>query len=452
MNLPNYFIADLPREATLSASMLAEACLTLRRNRQSYLANRSTANLVTLLSNLAAQWLKPDYSFRQLALQNANATGFSRPSLAHGFDAFFRQLTTENFQLLLEQDLGHSQRLDEMLSSGPEQKTNRASIATAPEFLVHITAGNLPIPALQSLVLGILLRSAQFLKCATGASLIPRLFAHSLYDADPKLAACLEIANWRGGNLELEKCLFTEADCVTATGSDESLAAVRGLVPSTTRFVGYGQRVSFAYVAAGMLTRLHASRVVSRAANDVIAWNQLGCLSPHVIYVESGGQLSAKQFAEMLAQELTTREKSDPRGELPVETAAAITSRRAFYEVRAAHSTDTRLWCSKDSTAWTVIFEADSKFQLSCLNRFIYVKSSSNLIETLQSADAFRGKISTVGLAAPEDRAQSIATELARWGVTRVCPLGQMQNPPLAWRHDGHPALADLVSWTDLEM
>jgi hypothetical protein len=110
------------------------------------------------------------------------------------------------------------------------------------------------------------------------------------------------------------------------------------------------------------------------------------------------------------------------------------------------------LWCSKDSTAWTVIFEADSKFQLSCLNRFIYVKSSSNLIETLQSADAFRGKISTVGLAAPEDRAQSIATELARWGVTRVCPLGQMQNPPLAWRHDGHPALADLVSWTDLEM
>ena len=24
-----------------------------------------------------------------------------------------------------------------------------------------------------------------------------------------------------------------------------------------------------------------------------------------------------------------------------------------------------------------------------------------------------------------------------------------MQNPPLAWRHDGRPALGDLMTWTD---
>jgi len=26
-----------------------------------------------------------------------------------------------------------------------------------------------------------------------------------------------------------------------------------------------------------------------------------------------------------------------------------------------------------------------------------------------------------------------------------------MQNPPLTWRHDGRPALGDLVMWTDVE-
>jgi hypothetical protein len=36
--------------------------------------------------------------------------------------------------------------------------------------------------------------------------------------------------------------------------------------------------------------------------------------------------------------------------------------------------------------------------------------------------------------------------------VTRVCPLGRMQEPPLTWRHDGRPALADLITWTDLEL
>jgi DDE family transposase/acyl-CoA reductase LuxC len=55
----------------------------------------------------------------------------------------------------------------------------------------------------------------------------------------------------------------------------------------------------------------------------------------------------------------------------------------------------------------------------------------SDLTEALQSADHVRGKVSTVGLAAPEHKTQELATELAHWGASRICPLGQMQNPPL---------------------
>jgi hypothetical protein len=49
------------------------------------------------------------------------------------------------------------------------------------------------------------------------------------------------------------------------------------------------------------------------------------------------------------------------------------------------------------------------------------MKGVSNLSEALQSADTVRGKVSTVGRAAADDRAQELATELARLGVTRVC-------------------------------
>jgi len=35
--------------------------------------------------------------------------------------------------------------------------------------------------------------------------------------------------------------------------------------------------------------------------------------------------------------------------------------------------------------------------------------------------------------------------------VTRVCPLGRMQQPSFSWRHDGRPSLGDLVTWTDWE-
>jgi hypothetical protein len=450
MNLPDYFLADLPAEAILSPAMIREACQTLKHNRERYLAGRSTQSLVSVLSAVASSWLEPEYRFRKLALeQGPAATGFSSTTLANGLDAFFKQLTPAAFTALLEQDLGDSAALDKMVLN--QGSPARAALASGPEFLVHITAGNLPSPALMSIILGVLVRSAQFVKCASGTSLLPRLFAHSLYDAEPKLGACIELAEWRGGAKEHESALFDEADCVTATGSDETLANIRRHIPPKARFLGYGHRVSLAYVAKDAITAWNAKSIAERAARDVVAWNQLGCLSPHVIYLQEGGALTAEKFAELLADALAESEANEPRGELGKETAAAIASRRSFYEIRAAHAPDTRQWCSRGSTAWTVIYEADPRFQLSCLNRFIYVKPARDLTDVLQNADAFRGKVSSVGLAVPEKEAQEVATQLARWGASRICSLGQMQNPPLTWRHDGRPSLGDLIRWTDWE-
>lgn len=452
MNLPNYFFADLPPEAALTAGMITEACQTLKRNRAQYLAGRSTHDLIGVIAEVAESWLQTESPFRQIALElGPAATGFSGATLAKGLDQFFRQLTAEHLQLLVAQDLGHDQRLDEPSASPAEHKARRAAIARGPELLVHIAAGNIPNAALSSLVLGLLTRSAQFMKCAQGAALLPRLFAHSLYELEPKLGACLEIAGWRGGTTELEAALFAEADGVTATGNDQTLADIRRRLPDRVRFIGHGHRVSFGFIAHQALEGFHAKKIIARATDDVVAWDQRGCLSPHVLYIEHGGGISAEQFAEMLAAELARRETSEPRGPLDTPTAATIAARRAFYEVRAAHSPETRHWCSENSTAWTVVYETDPRFQLSCLNRFIYVKGVTSLTVALEAADPVRGHVSTVGVAAPEVRMQELSVTLARWGATRVCPLGQMQNPPLTWRHDGRPALGDLVTWTDVE-
>jgi len=453
MNLPNYFLADLPPEATLNPQMLWEACRTLKRNREQYLAGRSTRSLINVLHDVGQNWLDAEYPFRKLALERGpEATGFSGAVLARGLSAFFEQLTGENIEALILNDLGHSQRLDAMVATLAEQKLDHAAIAVGPELIAHITAGNIPVPLFMSIVLGLLTRSAQFVKCASGTSFLPRMFAHSIYDADAKLGACLELAEWKGGNADLEQALFAEADCITATGCDETLAALRSRIPAKARVLGYGHRISFGYITAEALSGFGAKKVMANAANDVVAWDQLGCLSPHVFYVEHGAGVSAEQFAEKLAEELAQREKGEPRGRLSVEEAATIASKRSFYKVRAANSPDTRLWCSEGSTAWTVVYEADRRFQLSSLSRFIYVKAVTDLDDLLQGAESVRGQISTVGLAAPEDRVPGIAERLGRWGVTRVCPLGKMQNPRLSWRHDGRPSLGDLVTWTDLEL
>src|SRR5208282_878874 len=257
MNLPNYFLADLPPEATLSPTMITEACQTLKRNRDRYLAQRATHNLAQVLAEVAKGWLQTDNRFRKLALEHGPAeTGFSRATLAKGLDNFFHQLTPENFSELLEQELGEdSCHVSRVTCHVPRH------FWRGPEFLVHIAAGNIPNPTLTSIVLGLLARSAQFVKCASRSAFLPRLLAHSIYDADPKLGACLEIAEWPGGHEALEAAVLEEADCVTATGSDEALAAIRQRLPMGKRFLGYGHRVSFAYVAANVIGGSHLRRV-----------------------------------------------------------------------------------------------------------------------------------------------------------------------------------------------
>lgn len=370
--------------------------------------------------------------------------------LAAGLDQFFQQLTAENLEAFLRQEIGHAHRMDAFHLDEHGEGGRRMSIAHGPALLAQIAPGNIPVPAMSEMVFGLLMRSAQFVKCASGGALLPRLFAHSIYDADHKAGSCLEVAEWKGGARHLESALFAEADCVVATGSDEMLDTISKHVPRKARFIGYGTRVSFAYVTKEALEQ-DATSVLLKAATDIAAWNQRGCLSPHVIYVEEGGRMTAEGFAERVAAELEAMEKTFPRGPLKATESAAIAARRSMYEVRAAHCVETKMWASPQSTAWTVIWENEPRFQLSCGNRFVYIKAVTDLSQALQGADSVREQVSTVGLSCTSEQSRELAQQLAHWGARRICPLGQMQNPPLGWRHDGRQPLGDLVTWTDWE-
>jgi hypothetical protein len=168
--------------------------------------------------------------------------------------------------------------------------------------------------------------------------------------------------------------------------------------------------------------------------------------------VETDAEPDSHALAAAIAHQLEAREESNPRGPVPADSAAAISTRRMFYEVRAASDPDTRIWSSPGSTAWTVVHENSHPFQTSCLNRFLFVKPVANFDAFLTTIEPLRGKISSVGLAAPMVRVQQIAFQLSSIGVTRVCRIGSMQNPPFTWRHDGRPSLGELVTWTDLEL
>src|SRR5580692_1378625 len=150
MDLPNYFLADLPPEATLSPVMITEACQTLKRNREQFLAKRSVQSMMNFFARLAENWLEPEFSFRKFALENAAQARFSRATLERGLDNFFKQLSRENFRALLLQEFGDGLDAAGELSATASAKT--IHLWRAPEFQVHIAAGSIPNPVFTSII------------------------------------------------------------------------------------------------------------------------------------------------------------------------------------------------------------------------------------------------------------------------------------------------------------
>jgi len=58
-----------------------------------------------------------------------------------------------------------------------------------------------------------------------------------------------------------------------------------------------GPKVSVAYVSSASLTRSGLGGLAARAAFDVALYDQQGCLSPHAIYVQRGGEVGPAAFA-----------------------------------------------------------------------------------------------------------------------------------------------------------
>ncbi len=222
-------------------------------------------------------------------------------------------------------------------------------------------------------------------------------------------------------------------------------------VPPGVRFVGHGHRLSLAVIGRETLAYDSVESLAERLAYDVSLFDQQGCVSPHVVYVERGGTIAPQEFAESLAQAMAAFERDMPRGRLSVEETLAIQQARTEAELRELREEPVRLFASPGRTAWTVIYEDDPAFVPSCLNRVVRVKPLLDLGELPNLLRPVSRHLQTVGAALSRERRDRLADALAPLGVCRVCPIGEMPHPPLHWHHDGGFNLLPLLKWTAIE-
>ncbi len=427
-----------PSPTDLSARLDA-----LRANRIQHLVPRTARDILNCIDQTVQRWLDPASQERQQAeARLPETTGLSAAMIRHVLPLIFREYRADRIEALCVDELGCLEVLDRFVPSVSGQKR-----ASGPPLMTHVLAGNVPGAGLDSVIFSLLVKSATLVKTSSAEPVLPALFAGSIRDIDPNLGDCLSVVSWPGGNTALEDLAYGRADMVVASGSDASLAAIRKRTRG--QFIGYGHKVSFGLVTKESLTE--AEETAHKAAYDVALYDQQGCLSPQLIYVEEGGAVTPKEFAALLATGLAHWQTKLPRGPVSPEVSTAIRRARDEAEWQALAGKDVVLHASPNGTDWTVVYDADPTFVQSPLYRAIRVKPLRDIRRLGAVLDAWRPYLEAVGVAAGPERTATLADTLGALGVSRVCPIGTMQHPPLSWRHGGRPRVGDLVRWVGVE-
>jgi hypothetical protein len=418
---------------------------------RSYLKTLSVAQITIIIDRAIARLLDRDDPWRQKAERLLPlVTGYDAEMVRLGLTSYLKTFRRPELQKFLAEDFANPGVLDEFQ---PIPKGGFAK-AFGPDLLLHIWAGNVPGLPLWSLISGLLVKASTVGKLPSAEPLFAGWFAQLLVEIDPKLADCLAIVWWKGGDETQEQAWLKQADVVVAYGGNRSLEAIRRRVPITTRYLPYGHKISFGMVSRTALDPQKAWFVAHQAAYDVVRYDQQGCYSPHLFFVERGGRVSPQEFAGYLANELACFERKFPRRPLSIEEAGSVAAWRNAEEMRSFAQPNRELM-GDAMGAWSVAYvDADDDGEglaPTGLNRTIKVIALDRLEDALPRIAPLQAFLQTVGIAGTPEELFQLAGLLGQAGVTRICALGNMTAPEAGWHHDGRFNLLDLVAMTEIE-
>ena len=431
----------------LDEAQAATLCALVRGNARARLKRMETARIVAAIDSAIARLLDRSHPVRRKAEHLLPiVTGYDRETVRLGLTGYLKTFRKPQLLRFLAEDFANPGVLDGF------QPTPKGGYLRAhgPELLLHVWAGNVPALSLWSLICGLLVKAGSIGKLASAEPLTAGWFASLLAEVDPEIGECLAITWWKGGEAAAEPVFLREADTIMAYGGNETLTTLRAKLPITTRFLPHGHKIGFGAIAREALDSRRAQALARLAAQDVTRYEQQGCYSPQMLFVERGGKVSPAEFSRYVAQELSAIASRHPRRALSPGEVASIAAWRSAQETRAMDGTAELL--GELSRDWSVVHvEAPEALSPTGLNRTLKLVAVESLDEVAALVAPYRNFLQTAGIAAAPERLFRLSGQLGEIGVSRIAPLGRMTAPEAGWHHDGRFSLLDLVTFTEIE-
>lgn len=430
ISLPKISLEDL---LSISGS-LKEAGKQLRK--------LSVAEIAKKLDFVARQWSNPDLPERKKAISLLpKFLPFSEPACRQAIDNLFEPLTVNHMLKLLDELLGDHRSLDKFVEypSGLKRKAFGANLV----FLV--LSGNIVSVGIWDIIFCLLCKTPVLVKPSSVEPILPPLFAQSLERFAPELASAVAVVPFESERKELIDAVIKECDVVIAYGTDETIQSVKQKTPPKVKFIERGHKFSIAIVA----DEFTDGRTADLLAFDIARFEQRGCLSPQVCFVVGqNAQRRGKEFAQKIATAFRRLDKEVPTN-LGEGKRVSVVQFRLACEMMGAN-----VLASEDAS-WTVVEWSEISLygwqKVSCAARTLHivtVESLDKVIGLLQPLGKF---LQGVAVAMEPGEAKHVAGVVGQMGASRVCPVGQLQVPPIEWSQDGRHLISELVRWCDFE-
>jgi len=434
----------------LTATQMNALAARVRQASQNYLKTLALSDIIQMVDAAIQRLLDRTDPYRQQAdTLLPIITGYDAEMVRIGLTGFLKTFRGPQLHRFVAEDFPNPKVLD-----GFQPTVKGGAIrAHGPQLLVHSWAGNVPALALWSFVCGLLVKAGNIGKVPSAEPLFAGWFARLLADMYPALADCFAVVWWQGAGDEGADALFSQADTVVAYGGNDALQAIQRRLPVTTRFLAHGHKVGFGVVSASVLDTLKAPPLARRAAWDVMRYDQQGCYSPHVFYVQRGADVSPRRFADYLAAELRNLQHRYPRRPLALSESSAVAKWQQKIEWSdASFGKEADVLIDGEGAMWSVAYiDRHHLLVPTASHRCIVVAAIdalSDVTEAVQSHPAF---LQTAGVAVTPEELYPLAEQLSAIGVTRLSAIGSMSMPEAGWHHDGRFNLLDLVRMAEIE-
>jgi hypothetical protein len=288
-----------------------------------------------------------------------------------------------------------------------------------------VLAANVFTACLRPMVWSLLARVPLLVKVATHDEGLAELFSVALSAIDPELGEAIAVLWPRGRSEALYARLAARVDLVSAHGGDHAIGEMRAATSATTELVAHGHGLGAVVVLREALSS-HLPALAQAIARDVGAYDQRGCLSPHVVLVEKGGELSPRDLAALVAaQGLAPLSRAMPRGALPIEIGAQQ------VQWRGLASSLHELF---EGDGYATSFEGASPVRPTPGYRNVAFHAFDHATDLAARLAIYGTHLKVVAVAGDPTRVV-LPSPLA----PRVCPPGDMQRPPLLAATDGLP-------------